>query len=212
MEYIPFSLLDLLDYDVWTGRPWTIDAMICLFSKIMEAVAHIHNHSIAHRDLKIENVMVSRDGTVKLIDFGSSAPSRNTLTRDELKSRVNWIGTPITMAPEVHGEAFYNMEKADVWSLAVIFVRLWLGVYPWEPEPVLGGLLENEAFLVFVAERRDEGLCADDGDEEDRLLCHIPRVARDVIADMLEADAHRRIDIKMVLESHWLRQAARTTS
>jgi serine/threonine protein kinase len=208
MEYIPFSLLDLLDHDVWVETPWTIDAMTCLFAQLVEAVAHMHDHGIAHRDLKVENVMISRDGTVKLIDFGSTALSRDTLTGAKLGSRENWLGTPITMAPEAHKEVFYDMEKADVWSLAVIFLRLWLGVYPWEPELVLGGLAENEAYVLFLDERGDGRPCADDENEEDdRLLCQIPQKARKVIANMLEVDVERRMDIQMVLGSDWVREA-----
>ncbi|KAF1838976.1 kinase-like protein [Decorospora gaudefroyi] len=211
IEYVPFSLLDLLDYDRWAKRPWTFDAISCFFAKATEAVAHMHEQGIAHRDLKVENILVARDGTVKLIDFGSSAPSRNMVTRARLNSWANWIGTPITMAPEVHGEAFYDMEKADVWSLAVVFVRLWLGVYPWEPQEVVGGLLENEAFLTFVEEKADRTPCTGN-EHDDRLLCQIPVEARGVVACMLEIDPRRRIGLHTVLGSRWLRKIVSTAS
>ncbi|KAF2678766.1 kinase-like protein [Lentithecium fluviatile CBS 122367] len=211
MEYVPFPLLDLLDYDRWAKRPWTIHAIGCIFAQIAEAVAHVHENGIAHRDLKVENILVARDGTVKLIDFGSSAPSRNMVTGARLISWANWIGTPVTMAPEVNGETFYNMEKADLWSLAVIFLRLWLGVYPWEPQGVVGGLVENEAFLAFVEEKADKRPCME-GEHEDRLLCQIPGKARHVVAGMLETDPERRIGLRSVLESGWLREVVSTVS
>ena len=205
MEFVPFSLLDLLDYDAWMERPWTFDAITCLFSRIVVAVAHMHEHGVAHRDLKVENVMIARDGTVKIIDFGSSAFSRNPLSGDGLKSWANWIGTPVTMAPEVHGQVFYNMERADVWSLAVIYIRLWLGVYPWEPELVVGGLAKTEAYLAFLEEVADGRPCDEHrNDQDDRLLCQIPQRARDVIAGMLEVDPERRISMQTVLGSYWL--------
>ncbi|EMD92183.1 hypothetical protein COCC4DRAFT_30582 [Bipolaris maydis ATCC 48331] len=204
MEYVPFALLDLLDYDRWAERPWSFDAISCLFAQIIDAVAHMHENGIAHRDLKVENIMVARDGTVKVIDFGSAAVSRNLLTGARIGSWANWIGTPITMAPEVHGERFFDMEKADVWSLAVVFVRLWLGVYPWEPEMILGGLEENEAFGVYAEETRDKRVCGE-AEDEDRLLCQIPlEKARLVIAAMLELDPMRRSTLPVVLNSDWL--------
>lgn len=206
MEYIPFALLDLLDYDRWARREWTFEAISCFFAQVVEAVAHMHERGIVHRDLKVENIMVSRDGTVKLIDFGSSAASRNLLTGARISSWANWIGTPITMAPEVHGEPFFDMEKADVWSLAVVFVRLWLGVYPWEPEMTLGALERNKAFRVYLEEIEDERECAETEDE-DRLLCQIPlEKARDVIAAMLEIHPMRRSSLATVQKSAWLRE------
>lgn len=206
MEYIPFPLLDLLDYDTWAERQWSFSAISCLFAQVVDAVAHMHESGIAHRDLKVENIMVARDGTVKVIDFGSAAASRNLLTGARIGSWANWIGTPITMAPEVHRERFFDMEKADVWALGVVFVRLWLGVYPWEPEMVLGGLEENEAFGVYMGEVGDERECGEKEDE-DRLLCQIPhKKARSVVATMLELDPRRRGTLPMVLNSSWLRE------
>ncbi|EUC46987.1 hypothetical protein COCMIDRAFT_91241 [Bipolaris oryzae ATCC 44560] len=167
----------------------------------------MHEHGIAHRDLKVENILVARDGTVRVIDFGSAAASRDMLTGARVASWANWIGTPVTMAPEVHGERFFDMEKADVWALGVVFVRLWLGVYPWEPEMVLGGLEENGAFGVYLEEVEDGRECGE-REDEDRLLCQIPsEKARSVIAAMLEVDPIRRSTLPVVLNSAWLREA-----
>ncbi|KAF2702820.1 hypothetical protein K504DRAFT_464008 [Pleomassaria siparia CBS 279.74] len=65
------------------------------------------------------------------------------------------------MAPEAHGELLYDMEKADVWNLGVVFVRLWLGMYPWEPESVLGPLWDDRCWVPDVfdgKERRPDTL------------------------------------------------------
>ncbi|KAF2470865.1 kinase-like protein, partial [Lindgomyces ingoldianus] len=129
MDHVPFPLLDLLDHDTWQGREWGFEEVSCLFRQVLDAVAYMHSRGLAHRDLKIENIMVARNGVVKVIDFGSAAASRDLLQTSDICK--NWVGTPITMAPETHGESFYDLEAADVWSLGIIFVRLWLGVYPW---------------------------------------------------------------------------------
>ncbi|ORY01586.1 kinase-like domain-containing protein, partial [Clohesyomyces aquaticus] len=131
MEYVPFPLLDLLDHDIWLERRWSLEATTCFFRQLVEAVAYMHSNGLAHRDLKVENIMVTDDGVVKLIDFGSATPSRDISVSDTICPANNWVGTPITMAPEAHYERFYDMEAADVWSLGIIFVRLYLGIHPW---------------------------------------------------------------------------------
>ena len=211
MEFVQFPLLDLLDYDVWVERAWTPSSISCVFAQLVEAVAFMHDSGISHRDLKVENVMVARNGVVKLIDFGSAAVSRSALTGARLNSTANWIGTPITMAPEVHGETFFDMEKADVWSLGVILLRLSLGVYLWEPEGVLGGLANDEAFRAFLAEREDRRPCVGNG-EDFRTLCQIPGIARDILAGMLEVDPVKRTDLRTVVESQWFKETARIVS
>jgi hypothetical protein len=76
---------------------------------------------------------------------------------------------------------------------------------------VLGGLTGNGAFLAFVAETYDDVPCAENEGEDERLLCRIPRPARDVVASMLQVEAERRSDLDMILGSDWLRQAAIAT-
>lgn len=200
MEYIPFSLLDLLDIDAWKERKWDMEEALCLFTQLLSAVAYMHDQGIAHRDLKVENVLVARDGTVKLIDFGSAARSRDMLTGKHVWSRENWVGTPITMAPETHGETFFDMEKADVWSLGVVLLRLWAGRYLWEPDAVLGGLEENEDFERFLTQRANGKSCYEDKDD-DGGLCMIPWEVREVVEGMLEVDARRRWSMERVMGS-----------
>ncbi|KAF1841550.1 kinase-like protein, partial [Cucurbitaria berberidis CBS 394.84] len=207
MEFVQFPLLDLLDHDVWAERAWSFSATSCVFAQLVEAVAFMHESGIAHRDLKVENVMVARNGVVKLIDFGSAAASRSALAGTRLNSTENWVGTPITMAPEVHGERFFDMEKADVWSLGVILLRLSLGVYLWEPEGVLGALADNEAFRAFLAEREDQTPDTKNG-EDVCTLCQLPQVARDIVAGMLEVDPRKRLNLRTVVESQWFRDTA----
>ncbi len=64
----------------------------------------------------------------------------------------------------MHGDLFFDMERADVWSLGVVLLRLVGNEYPWEPEGVVGSLMEDEKFRRFLVEREDERAC--DGDDE----------------------------------------------
>lgn len=204
MEYVEFPLLDLLDYDAWAEQPWDFSATSCIFAQVVEAVAYLHGRGIAHRDLKVENIMVTRNGIVKLIDFGSATVTRDALTGRRSKILENWVGTPITMAPETNGEPFLDPEKADVWSLGVILLRLVSGVYPWEPDAIIGGLFDNEVYQSFLADFKADRQCTK-SDHDHGLLCRVPEVARGVLAQMLQIHPEKRINSGMVLQSQWLR-------
>lgn len=75
---------------------------------LLEAVKHCHEHNVAHRDIKTDNLMIDEAGKVTLIDFGLSKMSSK---KDNLKSCA---GTPMFMAPEILKEKY--SVKCDLWS------------------------------------------------------------------------------------------------
>ncbi|KAA0165770.1 hypothetical protein FNF31_01747 [Cafeteria roenbergensis] len=87
-------------------------AQICL------ALSYIHSRKVLHRDLKPQNVFVSRDGSIRLGDFGIARVLRHTF---ELAKTV--VGTPIYLAPEVVESKPYGA-RADVWSLGVVLYEV----------------------------------------------------------------------------------------
>lgn len=92
---------------------------------IFEAIAYTHKHDIAHRDLKLENLLMmtqSNDHDIKVIDFGFA---KKVTTASGLKT---FIGTPGYVAPCILQGVGYGT-KADVWSLGVILYCM-LGGYP----------------------------------------------------------------------------------
>ena len=108
------------------------------FRQLMSAISHIHSRGIAHRDVKLQNVLVSHDGSLdpqlKLIDFGYGSRYIGALP---MHSRV---GTPYTLAPEVIRESYD--QRCDVWSAAVVLFIMLSGRRPFEALDCVGSVTE----------------------------------------------------------------------
>lgn len=98
---------------------------ISLFRQILRAVAHCHEKQISHRDIKTENILVTSEGVVKLIDFGFA-----TLSERSEKLKV-FCGTPCYMPPEIVARKKYLGPNADVWSLGVLYYFMLSGSFPF---------------------------------------------------------------------------------
>lgn len=79
---------------------------------------HVHDRKILHRDLKSQNVFLTKKGMVKLGDFGIARVLSNT------KSRAKTVvGTPYYLSPEIIESSPYNF-KSDIWSLGVLLYEM----------------------------------------------------------------------------------------
>ncbi|CAG9318501.1 unnamed protein product [Blepharisma stoltei] len=109
--------------------------------QLAEALNHIHNNKIIHRDLKSHNIFLTKDGGVQVGDFGISKILNFS---DELA--VTSVGTPYYLAPEIcKGEPYDN--KADIWSLGCIVYELCTLRRPFEGEnliAVVNSIINNE--------------------------------------------------------------------
>ena len=84
----------------------------------------LHNNNIMHRDLKLENLMLGKDGYLKIVDFGLVRVLRQGETSDSI------VGTPAYFAPEILKGERYD-KTADFWSVGIIMYQMLTGVLPF---------------------------------------------------------------------------------
>ncbi|KAL8707643.1 MAG: hypothetical protein Q9220_007381 [cf. Caloplaca sp. 1 TL-2023] len=140
MEYAPYDLFAV----VMTGK-MSREEICCSFLQIVSGVAFLHNMGLAHRDLKLDNVVVNEHGIMKLIDFGSATVFRYPFETDiVLASGV--VGSDPYLAPEVYDSQKYDPQPTDVWSLAIIFACMTLRRFPWKAPR-----LTDNSYKLFVS-------------------------------------------------------------
>ncbi|HEY6924620.1 MAG TPA: serine/threonine-protein kinase [Steroidobacteraceae bacterium] len=159
MDYIPGSPID--DYCV--ARHLRVHQRLELFLTLCEAVQHVHQHLMVHGDLKCSNVLVTQDGTVKLLDFGIArllSPALLPGAGDAAQTALIAL-TPDYASPEqIRGGAITT--ASDVYSLGVMLFRLLTGTLPYHLSNTVAYQLatricEVEAPLPSVLVRAGKG-------------------------------------------------------
>ena len=117
------------------------------FRQIISALQYMHKKGVYHRDIKMQNVLLSHDNTVKLSDFGMSISKDN-----EIRKRPQSIGsTPNYNSPENLGlcpkDSFIHGEYVDRWALGVLLYRMLVGQCPFEYK-----LTKNDQRLLDIEE------------------------------------------------------------
>ncbi|PLB42074.1 putative protein kinase [Aspergillus candidus] len=140
MEYAPFDLFAI----VMTGK-MVKDEVACSFKQILSGVAYLHGMGLAHRDLKLDNVVVNEHGIMKLIDFGSAVVFRYPFENDIVPAS-GIVGSDPYLAPEVYDEKKYDPRPTDVWSLAIIYCCMTLRRFPWKQPRV-----SDNSYRLFVS-------------------------------------------------------------
>ncbi|MCJ1472506.1 serine/threonine protein kinase [Lambiella insularis] len=140
MEYAPYDLFAI----VMTGK-MSREEVACSFLQIFAGVVYLHSMGLAHRDLKLDNVVVNEHGIMKLIDFGSACVFRYPFENDIVLA-TGVVGSDPYLAPEVYDNARYDPQPPDVWSLAIIFACMSLRRFPWKAPRI-----SDNSYKLFIS-------------------------------------------------------------
>ena len=132
LDYIVMELIDgmsLKQYMIKRGTPLNWREALHFITQIVRALGHAHSRGIVHRDIKPHNIMVLRDGSVKVTDFGIArltSAAQATLTQEALGS-VHYISPEQAKGSHVDG-------RSDLYSVGVMLYEMLTGRLPFEGE------------------------------------------------------------------------------
>lgn len=145
MEYCSEGDLFALVHKGWLKGEAKLKDRLCIFKQLVQGVAYLHAHGIAHRDIKLENLLISKDSKIKITDFGVSEVF--TGTHPGLREAHGMCGQNMGdirfcspgicgsepyIAPEVLAKkGQYDPRALDVWSTAIVMIYLTFGGAIW---------------------------------------------------------------------------------
>ena len=191
-----FLVMELVEGDTLDDRirrgPMPAKEALTLAEQIARALEAAHDKSIVHRDLKPANIKITRDGRVKVLDFGiakalAAPDGGETVTMPGATATGMVVGTPAYMSPEqARGEAV--RAQSDIWSFGAVLYQMLTGVSPFARKTTA------ETFASVLQSQPDYGA----------LPADTPVLARRLVARCLERDPARRLqhmgDVRILLE------------
>ena len=152
-----------------------------LFSQILSALEYLHNNNIAHRDIKLENMLMDDNGDAKLIDFGLSKSFEGDIDFEDSP------GSPFYSSPEVLLCRPHKGKLADIWSMGICLYTMVCADYPFYAEKI-------EDFVRKVI--KDDIKFPDNID--------ISPLFKDLIVKLLEKNPKNRITMEQIKKHAWM--------
>lgn len=181
---------ELLDAVLENGSYSEADARSC-FAQLLRGLVYLHDNGIVHRDLKLENLLLTKKDDISCIKIADFGLAKN----QQVASLRTVCGTPQYVAPEVimGGPSTKYGPAVDLWSAGVVLFIL-LGGYP----PFYN---DNEPALFQLIRRADYSF-------SDPVWNTISEDAKDLIRQLLVLDPNCRLTAKQALQHRWIGESA----
>jgi len=176
-------------YDLYTTleernyKPYSELTSKEIFKQLVEAMMHCHQKGIAHRDVKLENILMDKLGNIKLIDFGLCDFVNDVGNKTRLC--VDSVGSPAYISPEILTGKPYDGFKADVWSCGVVLYALLFGCFPFSTSQYKL-LVSGEPLVVQFPESR------------------VSPCAKELLRSMLKLQPDSRFSLEDIQGHDWL--------
>ncbi|KAG7363322.1 protein kinase domain containing protein [Nitzschia inconspicua] len=185
MEYCPNGNL--------TNKNYNEHQCAVVTRKILSALQFMHLKGVAHRDVKLENIMVDRFGEIKLIDFGLATKYQS----ETYANLTDTVGTLYSMAPQVLEGSGYDF-KADMWSVGVVTYVLLSQTQPfWGPTISMSWPKRRSIMMSLIL--KCEYAPMKGGRWED-----ISQYAKEFVGSLLQYDPKDRPTAAEALECKWI--------
>ena len=127
IAFIAMELIDGISLDDYLNRFGTVPPLqtVALATAILKGLGEAHSRSVIHRDIKPGNVLLGRNGSIKLSDFGVAS-----LTSTNLEDSAHVVGSPGYIAPEIIYKNAYS-EMSDMFAVGVVLYRCLVGDSPF---------------------------------------------------------------------------------
>jgi len=150
------------------------------FKQLLDGIAHIHDMSVVHRDIKLENLLLDSFGCLKIADFGVAV-----VVKPPGRRLHEHCGTPSYIAPEIMMEMGYDGQPVDVWSAGVVLYAMLCGRVPFKGENL-------SELKRCIARGRYQ------------LPSHMSELATSMVQGLIVVDPKRRFTTEYALGHPWL--------
>lgn len=181
---------DLLDYIKDNGHISEMQSNLW-FYQMVSAVRYLHSLNIAHRDLKCENVFITKHMNVKIGDFGFARYCVDDMNEYKRIMSNTYCGSAAYAAPEVVSGKPYDPLKSDIWSLGVILCIMLNGLMPFDDRNI-AKLLKDQKQRLYQTNIN--------------IMVKLSTECKSVIQICLEPNPKLRYDSQQLNDVKWLKK------
>lgn len=159
---------------------------IYFMNQLVDVLSYLNSKKVAHRDLKLENILIDGDLTLKVADFGFA-------TYKNISKLKSYRGTKTYMAPEIKEGKTYDGRQIDIFSIGVILFIIVMGIFPFQEAK------DDDYYYNLLCSGKKEKYWRKTGGDS------LSKEFKDLIERMLNVNPNKRPTIQELVEDPWLK-------